>query len=365
MKHRIVFLDYVRVFACFLVILVHASENYYGSPNPGEMAGPVSWLASQCDRLWVSVYDGFSRMSVPLFIIVSAYLLVPVKEGQTMWSFYSHRFLRILPPFLIFMALYAVLPYFFGQIDADMAIKDLTHIPLNFPSLAGHLWFMYPLISIYLFIPVISPWLRKATPREEQFFILLFAISTCMPYLRRWFGPVWGECFWNEYHILWYFSGYLGYLVTAHYIRYHLTWDGRKRIAIGMPMMLVGAMATILSFYVQATPLVEICTPELEIGFSFCTINVVLLTVGAFLMFSTIRNGHEPGIIINLSRLSFTIYLVHIFWLGVWVGIFKINFALHTAIAIPAIAVSTFLCSWLTAQVIALLPGSRWLGVER
>ena len=54
MKQRIVFLDFVRVFACFLVILVHASENYYGAPNPGEMAGPVSWLANETDRLWVS-----------------------------------------------------------------------------------------------------------------------------------------------------------------------------------------------------------------------------------------------------------------------------------------------------------------------
>ena len=27
----IAFLDYVRVFACFLVMLVHASENYYGA----------------------------------------------------------------------------------------------------------------------------------------------------------------------------------------------------------------------------------------------------------------------------------------------------------------------------------------------
>lgn len=26
---RIVFLDYVRVFACFLVMVVHASENFY------------------------------------------------------------------------------------------------------------------------------------------------------------------------------------------------------------------------------------------------------------------------------------------------------------------------------------------------
>ena len=100
---RIVFLDYVRVFACFLVMIVHASENFYGAAGSTDMAGPQSFLANEADRLWVSVYDGFSRMSVPLFMIVSAFLLAPMKEGQTTWQFYRKRSLRILPPFFVFM----------------------------------------------------------------------------------------------------------------------------------------------------------------------------------------------------------------------------------------------------------------------
>ncbi len=174
---RIAFLDYIRVFACFLVILVHASENFYAAPGATDMAGPQSFLANETDRLWVSVYDGFSRMAVPLFIIVSAFLLVPMKEEQSMWQFYRRRCLRILPPFFVFMLLYSTLPMLWGQIDGETSMKDLSRILLNFPTLAGHLWFMYPLISLYLFIPVISPWLRKATAKEERFFIGLFVLS--------------------------------------------------------------------------------------------------------------------------------------------------------------------------------------------
>ena len=44
---RIVFLDYVRVFACFLVMVVHASENFYGAAGSTDMAGPQSFLASE------------------------------------------------------------------------------------------------------------------------------------------------------------------------------------------------------------------------------------------------------------------------------------------------------------------------------
>ncbi len=101
---RIPFLDYVRVIACFLVMLVHACECYYIFSETETM------LADGSSRLWVSIYDGFSRMSVPLFMIVSAFLIAPVKEGTDTFAFYRRRFSRILPPFILFMVLYAILP---------------------------------------------------------------------------------------------------------------------------------------------------------------------------------------------------------------------------------------------------------------
>ena len=97
---RIVFLDYVRVFACFLVMLVHSSEYYYGAEG-STMDNPLSIVSSEADRFWVSLYDGFSRMAVPLFMIVSAFLLVPMKEGLSTKEFYKRRAIRILPPFII------------------------------------------------------------------------------------------------------------------------------------------------------------------------------------------------------------------------------------------------------------------------
>ena len=358
---RIVFLDYVRVFACFLVMIVHASENFYGAAGSTDMAGPQSYLPSEADRLWVAVYDGFSRMAVPLFMIVSAFLLAPMKEGQTTWQFYRQRFIRIVPPFFIFMILYRTLPMLWGQLNEETSLKDLSRIFLNFPTLAGHLWFMYPLISLYLFIPIISPWLKKATAKEERFFIGLFLLSTCIPYLNRWCGEVWGQCFWNEYHMLWYFSGYLGYLVLAHYIHTHLTWSRSKRFIIGTISMVIGAVLTIYSFYSQAIPGEILSTPVIEIGWAFCTINCVLLTAGTFLMFTCINNSKAPRIITEMSKLSYGMYLMHIFWLGLWATVFKHTLAFPAVVAIPCIAVSTFICCFVTAKIISFIPGSKWI----
>ena len=39
-NQRIVFIDYIRMLACFLVMLVHASENFYAADTSG-LAGNV------------------------------------------------------------------------------------------------------------------------------------------------------------------------------------------------------------------------------------------------------------------------------------------------------------------------------------
>lgn len=357
---RIVFLDYIRVFACFLVMLVHACEYYYVSPD-ATMNNPIAFIENESDRFWVSVYDGFSRMAVPLFMIVSAYLLVPMNKEQTSWFFYRKRFTRILPPFFVFMVLYSLLPLLWGQLDYETAMRDVSRVLLNFPSLAGHLWFIYPLISLYLFIPVISPWLEKASAKEELFFIALWAISTCMPYMEYLFGNVWGQCSWNEFHVLWYVSGYLGYLVLAHYIRVHLVWSTRKRMVIGLILALVGGVLTILSFYVQAKPAMTHSILVLEIGWAFCTINCAVLTLGFFLLFSCIKGNKVPAIVTELSRLSYGMYLIHMFWLFLWVKIFKFDMDIATGLTIPVVALCTFLCSFLSVKIVSCLPKSKWI----
>ena len=144
-------MDYVRVFACFLVMIVHASENFYGAPGSTDMVGPQAFLANETDRLWVSLYDGFSRMAVPLFMIVSAFLLVPMKEGQSMWQFYRRRCIRILPPFFIFMILYSTLPMLWGQIDEAIFIQGFVS---DIPELSdlGRAFVVHVPLDQYLFV---------------------------------------------------------------------------------------------------------------------------------------------------------------------------------------------------------------------
>ncbi len=365
-EERIAFVDYIRVVACFLVMLVHASENFYGADTSG-LAGSMSMLANESNRFWVAFYDGFlGRVSVPLFMIVSAFLLVPMKKGMTMGDFYRRRFRRILPPMAVFMLLYTFLPLAWGGITPEQSWNDFRMLPFNFPSMAGHLWFMYPLISLYLIIPVVSPWLERASAKEELTFLCLFGVSTLIPWIRRFIAPeIWGECFWNGFSMLWYCSGYLGYLVMAHYIRYHLKWTRKKRMYAGLACFLIGAAFTGWSFWHMGVPGRLIETPLLEWSWEFCTPNVLVASFGAFLMFSCIRREKVPALIGDLSRMSFGMYLMHLFFLGpiarMIIGGNAAEPLIPVGLAIPCIAIITFVCCAVTTRILSLLPGSRWV----
>ncbi len=359
-------MDYLRVVACFMVMLVHASETFYAADASG-LAGNVSMLANEANRFWVAFYDGgVGRTCVPLFMIVSAFLLVPMKSGQTMTQFYKKRFTRILPPMIIFMLLYTFLPLAWGGMSWEQSLHDLKMLPWNFPSMAGHLWFMYPLISLYLIIPVVSPWLERATAKDEKIFIGLFALSTFIPWIHRFITPeLWGECFWNGFTMLWYCSGYLGYLVLAHYIRHHLDWTRRKKMTVGAVCFIIGSIFTAWSFWVEGVPGQLIETPLLEWSWEFCTPNVLLASFGAFLMFTCIERTKTPKFILGLSKLSFGMYLMHLFFLSnitpFFTGGDAANPVVPVALAIPAIAVLTFICCAVTSKLISLIPGSKYI----
>ncbi len=363
-KERIVFLDYVRVIACLMVMIVHSSENFYLAPVEGapvgEMVSVVSKIMTEDAHFWVALLDGFCRMSVPLFMITSAYLLCPMRENQSWGEFYKRRALRIVPPMVFFMILYSALPLLWDGTTTSQAIKDLLYIPLNFPGAGGHLWFLYPLLSLYLLIPMISPWLRHSTKKQELFFLSLFLLSTTISFFERFVGDVFGIVFWNHYHLLFPFAGYVGYLVLGHYIRFHIHWSDAKRWAVGLPCVIIGAIVTILSFYVQ----IEVGTVQdasmMEIAWCFCTPNVVLLTFGFFLLCTTI---HKPcrdyAFVKDASRISFGMYLMHMFFLVMYSGI--IGPRMYVGWAIPCIALSTFATCYIVTKIVTYIPGSKWI----
>ncbi len=347
MEKRILFLDDMRVIACFMVIMIHSCEFFF-------IDGPDIGIHSLTDGFWVSVIDSAFRCSVPLFVMISAFLLAPVQGDIT--TFFRKRLLRVVVPFIFWSILYAVLPALWEETDIPESLLQLTH---NFNDTSGHLWFVYMLIGLYLFMPVISPWLEKAGKKEEQLFLLLWFLSSCFVYLHDWLGPLFGECYWNEYHTLWYFSGFLGYVVLAHYIRHHLKWSRTKCLALGTALYLTGYYFTATIWYDRITTADTL--QQLELSWRFCSPNVIAMSFGAFIIIRSVfsRRKHENRIVKEISALSYGIYLMHILVLGAVYRLLEGQFP--TQWTIPAVGILTFIICCLLAKVISLLRWSKYI----
>ena len=349
MVKRITFLDYMRVMACFMVIMVHSCEFFF-------IDGAGIGIRSLNDGFWVSVIDSAFRCSVPLFVMISAYLLVPVK-GDTI-RFFKRRFARVVVPFIIWSVLYATLPVLWGEMSGQDAASALLRLTYNFNDASGHMWFVYMIIGIYLVMPVISPWLERVGRRGELCFIALWLLSTFFPYIRNFCGDIYGECYWNEYNILWYFSGFIGYVVLVHYIRHYLQWSASRQLLVGILCYGIGYFITGYIWYSRIGTAMTL--QELELSWRFCTPNVVMMSFGAFVIIRTLcLNLRDYKPVKAVSELSYGIYLMHIF---VLCAVYKtVEGMWSTPVTILSVGVATFFICIILAKLLSYIPGSRYL----
>lgn len=349
-KQRIVFLDWLRVAACFMVMLVHASECVYSDDYsfsfPSELA-----------RRSVMFIQSFVRpVAVPLFLMASAYLLVPVKTDTK--SFFRKRFTRVGIPFVVFLFLYAFLPAVWGEFSWAEAWANVRQAGINFIPRESHLWFVYMMLGLYLVMPVISPWLAKVGKKEELFFLAIWAFTLCFYWLRDVFGPLFGECWWNPYPLFYYVSGFIGYIVLGHYIRTYLNWSARKILAVCVPVLAACYVFGVWQFnhrsFIVSTP------QELEMHLQNDTIVAGLMSACVFLLFSLVRKaGRGYGLVRKVSEASYGIYLMHMLMLPAVFGL--LDPLLPVPLTIILTAAVTFILSFVISRLIGRLPFGKYI----
>lgn len=362
-KDRVVFIDYIRFIACFMVMLVHSCEPFY-------LGGQGTFILNHTNALLVTLIDSFLRPCVPLFVIASSYLLFPVKTDAK--SFYTRRAKRVLIPFLIWLLLYALIPLYgttYEFYKAADIFTNLKQVLLNFPGAAGHLWFVYMLLGVYLIMPILSPWIEKLSKKGEQTFLSLWLFTTLVPFFRliiKSFGgtpEVWGEANWNEFGTFYYISGFVGYLVLGHYFRTHvgeLSW--KKTLLISLPLVLVGYAISAGWFWFAIPKQFPVDAPidlavYMETSWGFSSIGVALLAIGLFLIFRKINSSGwtYKYLIRPVANVSYGMYLMHIFILCFFTTIFQ-NTIDSTLIVILLTAVSSYVCSFVLSFIISKIP---------
>lgn len=321
---RIIWLDFVKFIAISMMIAVHCTDNV----TPTERS--EAWY-----NLWGSFYGSFMRPAIPLFVMVTGALLLPVKENIS--TFYTKRLTRLVIPFIVWSVLYNLFPWitgllglsptiindFFAWAEPDQSFSGALHnilmIPFNFSMLAVQMWYVYLLIGLYLYMPFFSAWVKQASVKEQKIFLTLWFISLFIPYLREYLTKdLWGTCSWNEFGLLYYSAGFNGYLLLGYYIKNNdINFSWGKLAVIGIPSFIIGYCITFLGFK-SITAIPGQPAELVELFFTYCSPNVLLMTLPIFLV---IKKNHFKSVTIrrfaiNISTCTLGIWMSHYLFLG-------------------------------------------------
>ena len=164
--------------------------------------------------------------------------------------------------------------------------------------------------------------------------------------------------------MLYYFSGFLGYVILANYIKRFYMQPGSSSYVTGLVLIACGYAITAYGF-LHLLPTEDI-VPKLEITWGFETINVVMITAGIFIIAKNIATPRETSpfkkLIDDISAKSYGIYLAHIMVLNTLFPLIDPTIS-SAAIKLPVIALCTFITTYIIIKCLSYLPKSKvWLG---
>lgn len=281
---RIVYMDYLRVLAALLVILVHVLEPVYAGLPPHTFAGSALAAAA-----------GLGLSCNLLFIMLSGALLLGGKE-ESVLHFYSRRFVRVLIPCFAYYLLYffyvdgisALHPGNWGSLIRSFLSNDSGQTP--------HFWLVYIILMFYVAAPFFRLMLRHMTePMLEALVAVIFILHFLYTY-----GPlVHIQLAAPAFLSSWDSIFLLGYYCTTQAAMKHY----RLFMTAGLGSGLVLAAAIMASE--SLGPLVYNNAPP-----------QMLFTCALFLFFR--KHGDTlfaaiPTVLSAIGRYSFSILLVH--WL--------------------------------------------------
>lgn len=189
-------LNLIRAVAITMIMFDHSMRN-----DMGEKAIFLSRLLINSDAV--------------LFFMVSGALLLPVKGSYS--EFLRRRIMRVFIPYVIWTLIYTLLKYHFGLITEYNVAQEMRWSWLSYNMMAG--WFIPTIMSLYLLMPLLSPWVERATRRNFHYVLVIWLLSGMMPFMITLFGVQ------DRYYLFQSFVGAFPYALIGYYIAH---WRNRQ-----------------------------------------------------------------------------------------------------------------------------------------
>lgn len=331
-KERNFSLDIIRVVACLMVILMHSP-----SSNSG-----LDGISYHC-------LDMFSEPCIGLFYMVSGALLLPVKVPY--FDFIKRRLNKVVWPTIFFSIIVLLLALIHNEMTLQIFFKEVASIPFSTYK-SGVLWFMYPLIGMYLLAPIISPYIEKASKREMQFLLQLWLITLCWKPLLLVLNV---ET--TEESMLHVFSGYTGYFLLGYYL---------KKFTVRLPIF-VFPILLLIPWGMDASNKIFHWGVSKYDYFWYLSIFCVMQSVAWYQMITqycpplSAFPSWLKNLVISFSNCSFGIYLMHRIVIQRIMWNVELLNILHPYLQVFLTVVFTTIISWVLTIQISRLPFANYI----
>lgn len=286
MRERKYYIDILRIIAIIQVINLHITAPFFD--NVDIFKTDIWWCSS--------IINTLSRISVPIFIMISGALLLGDDGNKKVDFFLKKRFNKVLLPFIFWGMFYYIL-------NNNYSVKGFV-IALLENRLEYHLWFMYYIIGLYLIFPLLKIYMENASKSKIIYFVMLCCIPGIISLVNY--------CFNVDINIILPgVSGCIGLFLLGYLLDQEIIKQ-KNRIIIYI-LGIVSLIFTILGTYILSNNLGN----PTQILFDNWGINIIIMASSFFIFIKYLcinlkmKNNKINKIIITMSKLSFGIYLVH------------------------------------------------------
>ena len=317
----------LRTIATLLVIILHIAGGYVNSGMDGNNYNFSFWIGN--------IVDSFSRICVPLFVLISGMFLLGRKEAFL--QSYKKRASRIAVPLIVWSIIYVVykaLVYYI--INDSFIIIDLAEsLVLGVPFY--HLWYLYMIIGLYLLIPVLNnliiPNLSRRSLWTISYIFLAFGV------LNVGYNFIFGN---RPIFLLW-FIDYLGYFLLGYLIKGSNLKIPLKSLSIAY---ILSSLAIALLSYVTAKNFHNFYFYE------YLTPFVIIASLSIYKLFHQITI--KENMLSKIEHLTLGVYLIHagiLDVLGLGLKGMNIHIFDNPIIGIPVKFSITFFISLIIAHI--------------
>ena len=338
--------DLIRIISIFLVVCIHSNVVVLG-------VGQVSpyWCA-------IALLQPLILTAVPLFFMVSGALLLSQKKEESISDHLKNRVGKQLVPFLVWSVVYIVAKAVIS--GTGLSVSSFTGI-IEEPAYY-QFWFMYPLLGIYLLLPLLKPIVKICDKKKIEYFLVLnFIFSYAVPVFSKYVLK--SEV--SPHIDLVLCEGYLGYFVLGYYLKeYHREVKLSKATAL----LLIGAVLTIAVAVRECYLVYQTGAGYMGHAYlTYMTPRFVLMCAGIFLLLQNKKYNlkeKSTNALTTISVLSIGVYYIHMLVLTV---IEKIGFAGESnPLILVGKIIATYTASLIGALIISKIPVVRkiLLGVK-